>query len=123
PCAVPPSRLPDSAACPLAATSAPRLLRTYPLITSLKVMQSSPKGHRIEIEAGKPLIQFHCSRCKRDFVEDPPSGARYDVSVSACRFRRFPDLIAKGWLEELCPGAPLPYDIEVRSKFIENRPK
>ncbi|MGC2763514.1 MAG: hypothetical protein WA206_19585, partial [Candidatus Binatus sp.] len=115
--------LPDSAACPLAATSAPRLLRTYPLITSLKVMQSSPKGHRIEIEAGKPLIQFHCSRCKRDFVEDPPSGARYDVSVSACRFRRFPDLIAKGWLEELCPGAPLPYDIEVRSKFIENRPK
>ncbi len=83
----------------------------------------SPKGHRIEIEAGKPLIQFHCSRCKRDFVEDPPSGARYAVSVSACRFRRFPDLIAKGWLEELCPGAPLPYDIEVRSKFIENRPK
>src|SRR5208283_3874814 len=42
PCAVPPSRPPDSAACPLAATSAPRLLRTYPLITSLKVMQSSP---------------------------------------------------------------------------------
>ena len=84
---------------------------------------ASPKGRRIEIEPGKPLIQFHCSRCKRDFVEDPPSGARYAVYVSASRFRRLPDLIAKRWLEELCPGAPLPYDIEVQSKFIENRTK
>src|SRR5208282_3803105 len=52
PCAVPPSRPPDSAACPLAATSAPRLLRTYPLITSLKVMQSSPYRRALRNRGG-----------------------------------------------------------------------
>ena len=84
---------------------------------------SSSQGRRIEIEPGKPLIQYHCSRCRRDFVEDPPSGERYAVYVSVFRFRKLPDLIAKRWVEELCPGAPLPYDIEVRSKLIENRGK
>ena len=81
------------------------------------------KGRRIEIEPGKPLIQHRCSRCRREFVEDPTSGERYAVYVSVFSFRRLPDLITKRWLSELCPGAPLPYDIEVRNKLIENRAK
>lgn len=81
---------------------------------------SSPRGRRIEIETGKPLIQHHCSRCKRDFVEDPSSGQRSAVYVSVFDFRKLPDLTTKQWLGELCPGAMLPRDIEVR-KLIENR--
>jgi hypothetical protein len=81
---------------------------------------SSAKGRRIEIEPGKPLVQRHCSRCRRDFAEDPATGERY---VSVFSLRKLSDLITKQWLGELCPGAPLPYDIEVRSKLIENRVK
>ena len=50
------------------------------------------KGRRIEIEPGKPLVQRHCSRCRRDFVEDPATGERYAVYVSVFRFRKLPDL-------------------------------
>ncbi len=84
---------------------------------------ASTKGRRIEIKPGKPLIQHHCTRCRRDFVEDPASGERCAVYVSVFSFRKLPDLINKQWLGELCPGAPLPYDIEVRGKLIENRAK
>ncbi len=84
---------------------------------------SSAHGRRIEIERGKPVIQYHCSRCRRDFIEDPSSGQRDAVYVSVFSFRKLPDLITKQWLAELCPGAPLPYDIAVRSKLIENRAK
>ena len=82
---------------------------------------SSAHGRRVEIEPGKPLIQHHCSRCRRDFVEDPPTGERYAVYVSVFQFRKLPDLITRQWLSELCPGAPLPFDVEVRSKLIEHR--
>jgi len=82
---------------------------------------SNVKGRRVEIEPGVPLIQHHCSRCRRDFVEDPPTGERYAVYVSVFSFRRLPDPITKRWVGELCPGAPLPQDIEVRSRLIENR--
>ena len=82
---------------------------------------SSAKGRRIEIEPGKPVIQHHCSSCRRDFVEDQRSGERYAVHVSVFSLRRMPDSITKQWLSELCPGAPPAYDIEVRSKLIEQR--
>jgi hypothetical protein len=78
---------------------------------------SSVKGRRLEIEPGKPLIQHHCSRCGRDFVEDPPTGERYAVYVSVFNFRRLPDLITKRWLGELCPGETLTHDIEVRREI------
>ncbi|HZC47143.1 MAG TPA: hypothetical protein VE243_11750 [Candidatus Acidoferrum sp.] len=83
---------------------------------------SSAQGRRVEVEPGQPLIQHHCSRCRRDFVEDP-AGQRYAVYVSVFHFRKLPDLITRQWLAELCPGAPLAYDIEIRSKLIENRAK
>jgi hypothetical protein len=79
------------------------------------------QGRRVEIEPGRTLIQHHCSRCRRDFIEDLLTGERYAVYVSVFRFRKLPDLISRRWLGELCPGAPLPYDIEVRNKLIENR--
>ena len=41
-----------------------------------------PRGRRVEIEPGKQLIQHHCTRCERDFVEDPPSGERYAVCIA-----------------------------------------
>ncbi len=84
---------------------------------------SSARGRQIEIEPGKPLIQHHCSRCRRDFVEDQQSGERYAVYVSVFRFRKLPDLVTEQWVGELCPGAPRPHDIEVRSKLIEHRVK
>ncbi len=78
---------------------------------------STLRGRHVEIEAGKPLIQHHCSRCDRDFVEDPPSGERYAVFVSVFSFRRLPEVITKRWLGELCPGAPLAQDIEIRGRL------
>ena len=82
---------------------------------------SSVKGRKVEIEPDKPLIQRHCSRCARDFVEDPHTGERYAVYVSVFSLRRLPDLITKRWLGELCPGEALTHDIEVRRRLIENR--
>jgi hypothetical protein len=84
---------------------------------------SSARGRQIEVEPGKPLILHRCSRCKRDFAEDASTGERYAVCVSVFIFRRLPHPVSRQWLGELCPGAPLPYDIEVRSKLIENRAK
>ena len=78
---------------------------------------STLRGRRVEIEPGKPLIQHHCSRCERDFVDDTPSGERYAVFVSVFTFRRLPEVITKRWLGELCPGAPLPQDAEIRLKL------
>ena len=75
---------------------------------------SSPKPRRVEIEPDKPLLQHHCSRCGRDFVESL-SGERWAVYVSVFSFRRLPDHIGRQWLEELCPGEPMPLDREVRS--------
>ena len=84
---------------------------------------SSTKGRRIEVDPGKPLVHHQCSRCHRDFVEDRSTGERYAAYVSSFRLRRLPDLITRQWLGELCPGAPLAYDVEVRSRLIENRVK
>lgn len=86
-------------------------------------MWSVAQGRRIEIEPGKPVIQYHCSRCRRDFVEDLLSAERHAVYVSVFKFQRLPPLITKQWLGELCPGAPRPIDIELRSKLIQNRAK
>jgi hypothetical protein len=80
---------------------------------------SSARGRRVEIE--KPLIQHHCSRCLRDFVEDPSSGERHAVHVSVFTFQALPDPISDQWLSELCPGNPLPYDAEVRSQLNKHR--
>jgi hypothetical protein len=84
---------------------------------------STAQGYRVEVEPGQPLIRRHCSRCRRDFVEDPSTGQRYAAYISVFRLRRLPESITKQWLAELCPGAPLPYDVEVRSKLITNRVK
>jgi hypothetical protein len=84
---------------------------------------SSIQGRRVEVDPGKPLVHHQCSRCRRDFVEDSSTGERYAAYVSVFRLRRLPDLITRQWLAELCPGAPLPYDVEVRSRLIEDRAK
>ena len=81
---------------------------------------SSANGRRIEIETGKPVIHHRCSRCQRDFAEDQPSGERYAVYVSVFSLRKLPDHISKQWLDELCPGQPLPLDFAVRTKLIEH---
>ena len=75
------------------------------------------KGRRLEIEPGKSLIQHHCSRCGRDFVEDPQTSERSAVYVSVFSFRRLPESVSKRWLRELCPGGPLPDDVLVRGKI------
>jgi hypothetical protein len=82
---------------------------------------ASVRGRQVEIESGNPLVQRHCTRCMRDFVEDPCSGERHAVYVSVFSFRMLPDQINQQWLAELCPGAPLPLDVEIRGKLIEHR--
>jgi hypothetical protein len=80
---------------------------------------SEVKGRKLEIEPGKPLIQHHCSRCGRDFVEDAQTRERSAVYVSVFSFRKLPEPISKRWLRELCPGDPLTDDLLVRSKLVE----
>jgi hypothetical protein len=84
---------------------------------------SAQDGRQVEIEAGKPLIQRHCTRCKRNFVENIASGERHAVYVSMFSFRKLPDSTTKQWLVDLCPGAPPSYDVEVRNRSIEHRVK
>jgi hypothetical protein len=81
----------------------------------------SAQGRPIEIEPGKPVIQRRCSRCRREFIEDPSSAERCAVYVSVFSFRKLPEPISKQWLAELCPGAPLPCDVEMRCRLIEHR--
>jgi hypothetical protein len=82
---------------------------------------ASARGRQVEIEPGSLIVQRHCARCARDFVEDPSSGERRAVYVSVFSFRMLPDPINQKWLAEMCPGAPLPIDVQVRGKLIEHR--
>ena len=83
---------------------------------------SSPKPRQVEIESDKPLRQYHCSRCGRDFVESL-SGERWAVYVSVFSFRRLPDQISARWLGEMCPGELMAFDTEVRNKLTEHHAK
>jgi hypothetical protein len=62
---------------------------------------SSAQGRRVQVEPGKELLQHHCSRCRRDFVQDPTTSERYAVYVSVFRFRKLPEAITRQWLSEL----------------------
>ena len=73
---------------------------------------------RFEIKPDQPRIHYRCSRCSRDFTENPLTGERTAVYVSIFSFRELPEPIVKRWLGELCPGAPLAADVEVRSKVM-----
>jgi hypothetical protein len=81
---------------------------------------SDEKLRRIDVQSGKCLLQLHCSRCGRDFVEDLSSGERHAVYLSLYSLSNLPHQIGSRWLGELCPGAPLPFDIEVRSRLIHH---
>ena len=83
---------------------------------------SSQKPRLVEIEPDKPLLQHHCSRCGRDFVE-ALSGERWAVYVSTFSFRRLPDHISTQWLGEMCPGAPMAFDMEVRNRLSDHHAK
>jgi hypothetical protein len=83
---------------------------------------SSQKPRQVAIQPDKVLRQHHCSRCARDFVESL-SGERWAVYVSVFTFRKLPDHVSKQWLEEMCPGAPMPFDIEVRSRLNDHNAK
>jgi hypothetical protein len=72
---------------------------------------------RLEIK-DRPRIHYRCSRCSRDFTEDPLTGERSAVYVSVFNFWKLPEPVVKRWLGELCPGAQLQADIEVRSKVM-----
>ena len=73
---------------------------------------------RLEIK-DNPRIHYRCSRCSRDFTEDPLTGERSAVYVSVFNFWKLPEPVVKRWLAEFCPGAQLPADIEVRSSVMQ----
>src|SRR6266481_6145008 len=81
---------------------------------------SSTRPRQVEIERDQPLRQHHCSRCGRDFVESL-SGERWAVYVSIFSFRRLPNQISTQWVGEVCSGAQMPFDNEVRSKPIDHQ--
>jgi hypothetical protein len=81
---------------------------------------STAQGRRIELNPGNPIIQHHCSLCHRDFVEDPTTGGRYAVYVSVFTIWKLPEQVSRHWLGEFCPGSPVSFDVEIRSKLIEN---
>lgn len=83
---------------------------------------SSQRPRRVEIEPDKPLLQHHCSRCGRDFVESL-SGERWAVFVLVFGFRRLPDDLNKQWLGEMCPGERMALDTEVRNKIFDHHAK
>jgi len=77
---------------------------------------ASAKPRLLKIEPEKPLRLYHCSRCGRDFVESL-SSERWAVHVSVFSFQILTDHISTQWLGEMCPGALMPFDIEVRNRL------
>ena len=74
---------------------------------------------RLEIRPGQPRIHYRCSRCSRDFTEDPISGERSAVYVSVFNFWKLPEPIVQRWLGELCPGTAPLADVEVRTQVMQ----
>ena len=81
---------------------------------------SGDNGPRIDTKL-KSVVHHHCSRCQRDFAYDLVSGKRYAVQVEIFALCRLPDRVSRQWLDELCPGAPMPLDTMFRTRGIENR--
>ena len=84
---------------------------------------TTAQGRRIELNPGKPIIQHHCARCHRDFIEDPATGGRYAVYVSVFSIRKLQEQVSQRWLGEFCPGSPVSFDGEIRSKLVESLAK
>jgi hypothetical protein len=61
------------------------------------------RGRKVELE-GHALLQYHCLRCLRDFVEEPTTGERYAVHVGIMHFDKLATRVSSLWLSELCPG-------------------
>jgi hypothetical protein len=80
---------------------------------------ASPTGRRIRDQSGKAIFHHQCAQCRRDFAHDLESGERYAVHVSIFDLRRLTDPVTKQWLEEPCPGEPMPHDAVARSKVID----
>jgi len=83
---------------------------------------SSANGRQIA-EPDRLTTHRHCSRCRRDFVEDARSGERHAVHVGVFTLNRLPDHISRQWLDELCPGEPSPLDLEIRSRLTHDSAK
>jgi hypothetical protein len=73
----------------------------------------SARGRSLTI-AGKSLRQFKCRYCRRDFVEETPTGARYAVHVSIFDFDRLADSVTDRWLKQPCPQTALRSDDDDR---------
>ena len=71
---------------------------------------------RVENASDHGVIHHHCSRCSRDFIDDPSTGKRFAVYVAVFRFEKLPELITTRWLDELCPGEPQAQDIAARRR-------
>jgi len=84
---------------------------------------TTTQGRCIELNPGKTIIQHHCSRCQRDFIEDPLTGGRYAVYVSVFSIRKLSEQVSTRWLREFCPGSPVSFDDKIRSRLVENLAK
>jgi hypothetical protein len=62
---------------------------------------------RVQLNAAPPVIHYRCSRCSRNFVEDPATGEHYAVHVSVFEFQKLSDSVNTQWLATQCPGLPL----------------
>jgi hypothetical protein len=69
-----------------------------------------------KIEPNKPIIQYHCVQCGRDFVTDASSRIGYAVFVPVISFDQLSDEVTKRWLSEPCPGGHLSSDDDDRTK-------
>jgi hypothetical protein len=74
---------------------------------------SKPQGRRLELEPGKPLIQWSCTTCQRHFVNEPATGDWYAAFPRMLDFERL-DSVSEQWLSEDCPGRQLASDQEAR---------
>ena len=72
-------------------------------------------------QTGRIGVHYHRSRCQRDFAYDPVFGQRYAFQIGIFSLCRLPDRVSKQWLDELCPGAPMPLDTQFRTRGTENR--
>lgn len=64
---------------------------------------AQPDGRRLDLQAGKTIIQWSCTACGRHFVHDLGTEEWYAVFPRVLDFERLEGM-GEHWLAEACPG-------------------
>ncbi|HTW86502.1 MAG TPA: hypothetical protein VMD75_00725 [Candidatus Binataceae bacterium] len=80
-----------------------------------------PKGRKLNIVPGTPLVHRLCTSCQRNFVHDLNKNEWYAAFPRMFDFERYDDEISARWLTEECPRTCVTFDEEARKSGNKSR--